>query len=31
LDLDVGLRSRLNPVAPAQQWLLGITCRGALF
>ncbi len=29
LDLDLGFRARLNTGAPAQQWLLGITYRGA--
>jgi hypothetical protein len=29
LDLDVGLRTRLNATGPAQQWLIGITVRGA--
>jgi hypothetical protein len=29
LDLDAGFRERLNPGAPAQQWLFGITYRGA--
>ena len=29
LDLDAGFRGRLNTGAPAQQWLLGITYRGA--
>ena len=29
LDLDAGYRARLTPVGPAQQWLLGITFRGA--
>ncbi len=29
LDIDVGYRGRLNAVGPAQQWLLGITFRGA--
>ena len=29
LDLDVGFRARLNSTGPAQQWLLGITIRGA--
>jgi hypothetical protein len=30
LDIDAGLRCRLNAVGPTQQWLLGITYRGAL-
>jgi hypothetical protein len=30
LDIDAGLRSRLNAIGPTQQWLLGITYRGAL-
>lgn len=30
LDLDAGYRARLNTGPPAQQWLLGITYRGAL-
>ncbi len=30
LDLDVGSRFRLDAGAPAQQWLVGITYRGAL-
>ena len=29
LDLDAGFRERLNPGAPTQQWLFGITYRGA--
>ena len=29
LDIDAGFRSRLNATGPAQQWLLGITFRGA--
>ena len=29
LDVDAGFRERLNTGAPAQQWLLGITYRGA--
>ena len=29
LDLDAGYRARLDSGAPAQQWLLGITYRGA--
>ena len=29
LDLDVGYLTRLDAVGPAQQWLLGITVRGA--
>jgi hypothetical protein len=29
LDIDVGFRGRLNSVGPAQQYLLGITLRGA--
>src|SRR5262249_30133095 len=29
LDVDVGFRARLNATGPAQQWLLGITIRGA--
>jgi hypothetical protein len=29
LDVDVGFRARLNATGPAQQWLLGITVRGA--
>jgi hypothetical protein len=28
-DLDVGYRGRLNATGPVQQWLLGITVRGA--
>jgi hypothetical protein len=30
LDVDAGFRAPLNPGAPAQQWLVGITYRGAL-
>jgi hypothetical protein len=30
LDIDAGLRCRLSAVGPTQQWLLGITYRGAL-
>jgi len=29
LDVDAGFRGRLNATGPAQQWLLGITFRGA--
>ncbi|HUI61640.1 MAG TPA: transporter [Steroidobacteraceae bacterium] len=29
LDVDVGFRGRLNGTGPAQQWLVGITFRGA--
>ena len=29
LDVDAGFRERLNTGAPAQQWLVGITYRGA--
>ncbi len=29
LDLDVGFRSRVGAVGPAQQWLFGLTWRGA--
>jgi len=29
LDVDAGFRGRLNRTGPAQQWLLGITFRGA--
>ena len=29
LDVDVGFRTGLNAAGPAQQWLLGITLRGA--
>jgi hypothetical protein len=30
LDLDAGYRIRLDAGAPAQQWLIGVTYRGAL-
>ena len=30
LDLDAGIRVRLNSGAPAQRWLFGITYLGAL-
>jgi hypothetical protein len=29
LDIDVGFRARLNGTGPTQQWLLGVTVRGA--
>jgi len=29
LDVDVGFRTRLNGTGAAQQWLMGITFRGA--
>ncbi len=29
LDIDAGYRTRLDPVGPAQQWLVGFTFRGA--
>ena len=29
LDVDVGFRARLNATGPVQQWLVGITIRGA--